>query len=48
MVEAAVLMFKLSTWKLPKASQQHDAVAVFQGTEIVLKQVENFLHIKLK
>jgi len=40
MVEAAVLMFKPSMWRLSKASPQHDAVAVFQGTETVSKQVE--------
>jgi len=45
---SSVLMFKSSICMLSEASPQHDAVAVFQGNEIVLKQVENFLHINLK
>jgi hypothetical protein len=48
MVEAVVLMFKPSVWRLSKASPQHDEVAVFQGNEIILKQAENFPHINLK
>jgi hypothetical protein len=48
MVEADVLTFTPSIWRLSKASPQHDAVAVLQGNETVLKQAENFLHINLK
>jgi hypothetical protein len=47
-IEAVVLLFKPSNWRLSKASPQHDAVPVFQGNEIVLKQAEHFLHINLK
>jgi hypothetical protein len=45
MVETAVLMLKPSMWRLYKANPQHDAVAVFQGTETAFKQVKNYLHI---
>jgi hypothetical protein len=35
MVEAVVLMFKPSMWRLSKVSPQHDAAAVFQGKATV-------------